>query len=140
MPIKTTLIAPCGMNCALCLAFQREKNICLGCNGPNKDKSHYCRKCSIKNCEKLARSSSRFCSSSCSSFPCRRLKQLDQRYQNKYGMSMLENLKSIEAKGIRKFVIQEEAKWTCKKCGSLLCVHRESCLNCSGRNKGYPKK
>lgn len=28
-----TLIAPCGMNCQLCYAFQREKNKCPGCLG-----------------------------------------------------------------------------------------------------------
>ena len=29
--IKTRLIAPCGMNCAVCLGYLREKNKCPGC-------------------------------------------------------------------------------------------------------------
>ncbi len=26
-------IAPCGMNCATCLAYLRDKNTCCGCRG-----------------------------------------------------------------------------------------------------------
>jgi hypothetical protein len=29
--IKTTLIAPCGMNCAVCLGFLRKEKRCAGC-------------------------------------------------------------------------------------------------------------
>ncbi len=35
-PFKTTLIAPYGMNCAICMAFLREKNHCNGCYAPDR--------------------------------------------------------------------------------------------------------
>ena len=48
---KTSLIAPCGMNCGICMAYLREQKKCPGCHGSNKDKPVYCVKCRIKNCE-----------------------------------------------------------------------------------------
>jgi hypothetical protein len=48
---------------------------------------------------------------------------LDKRYRTKYGMSMIENLEFIDKKGIRKFLKNEEGKWTRK--GKTLCVHNK---------------
>ena len=46
--IKSSLIAPCGMNCALCMArLIREKNQCPGCRGDDNDKPKYCVQCVI---------------------------------------------------------------------------------------------
>jgi hypothetical protein len=123
------LIAPCGMNCALCLAYQRPKNHCPGCNGPDTNKAKSCAACIIKNCAELRQFKDGFCFA-CEKFPCRRLKQLDLRYRTKYGMSMLENLQIIKTQGISRFIELEKAKWICAQCGSLLCVHRETCLKC----------
>jgi len=30
--MSTVLIAPCGMNCRLCMAYQRDKKQCKGCH------------------------------------------------------------------------------------------------------------
>ena len=129
MQQKDTLIAPCGMNCALCLAYQRTKNHCPGCNIYSKDKAKSCQNCTIKNCENLKKSESGFCSS-CSKFPCERLKHLDKRYRTKYRMSMLNNLKDINEQGLATFIEMENEKWQCPKCHLLLCVHRIECQNC----------
>jgi hypothetical protein len=72
----------------------------------------------------------KYCDRTCISFPCQRLKNLDKRYREKYGMSMIENLGQIELLGIRKFVKNENTRWACPDCGELLCVHRPDCLNC----------
>lgn len=128
VPMKTTLIAPCGMNCAICYAYLREKNKCPGCRGSDENKSVSCVRCRIKNCEKLTQSR-RFCFS-CSSYPCARLKQLDKRYRTKYGMSMIENLENIRHTGIREFIKREKARWKCPDCGHLICVHRKNCDHC----------
>ena len=55
---------------------------------------------------------------------CARMKQLDKRYRAKYGMSMIENIQEIKAKGIRQFTRDQKQKWTCPDCGKLLTVHR----------------
>ncbi|MFA5021914.1 MAG: DUF3795 domain-containing protein [Patescibacteria group bacterium] len=132
--MKSNLIAPCGMNCGICLGYLREKNKCLGCRGINKNKLDSCRKCSIKNCQILKKNKMFFCSDKCEKFPCARLKNLDKRYRTKYKMSMLENLEFIKNNGIRMFVKKEKSKWACKKCDGTICVHRGFCLNCGNKN------
>lgn len=124
------LIAPCGMNCGLCIAYLRKRNPCGGCLGNNDtNKPETCKSCSVVTCELLEKTKSGFCYD-CPKYPCRRLKTLDQRYRTKYGMSMFENLYFIKENGLEKFLILEEQKWKCEKCGSGLSVHRDACLIC----------
>src|SRR5574344_369889 len=86
------LIAPCGMNCGLCIGYLREKKPCAGCLiRKDKNKPKGCRECIIANCQLLAETASGFCYD-CLRYPCARLKNLDKRYRINYGMSMLENL------------------------------------------------
>lgn len=129
-----SLIAPCGMNCALCLGYQREKNHCEGCRNEEniKYKTKGCINCIIKNCERLKNTKSGFCYD-CDKYPCPRLKQLDKRYRTKYNMSMLENLEYIKKNGIDAFVKKENSKWECHQCNGLICVHRGYCLKCEGK-------
>ena len=129
--MKTELIAPCGMNCALCIAFHREKNICPGCLGDDKNIPKSCKNCIIKNCDKLDLNGRKKYCYTCNDFPCKRMKQLDKRYSTKYGMSMIENQKYIKKHGIREFVKNERNRWTCKHCGGLISVHRQDCLYCN---------
>lgn len=125
----TTLIAPCGMNCRLCHAFIRDKNICPGCRGDDSLKSKTCVTCRIKNCKKIAEGESKYCFS-CDSFPCSGLKHLDKRYRTKYGMSMTDNLEHIKMFGIRHFIRNEKERWACPECGEVICVHKPQCLSC----------
>lgn len=126
----SNLIAPCGMNCAICLGYQREKNKCPGCRETDAYESSCGRKCIIRSCETLKINNWSYCSDLCEKFPCIRLKNLDKRYKTKYGMSMIENLENIKKFGVEKFVKSEQERWKCPKCGELLCVHRDFCLKC----------
>ena len=124
------MIAPCGMNCGICIGHLREKRPCGGCfrmDDPNKPAQ--CRSCNIANCEFLARTDSGFCYD-CEKYPCSRLQRLDKRYRTNYGMSMVENLNFVQENGMEAFLVNEETRWKCKVCGSGLCVHRDFCLNC----------
>ncbi len=123
------LIAPCGMNCGICLGYLREKKKCPGCWSDNEYKTKSCIKCIIKNCELLAETDSKFCYD-CKKYPCTRLKQLDKRYQKNYSMSMIENLEYIKQYGLDKFINKENERWNCNNCGGTICVHRGYCLNC----------
>jgi hypothetical protein len=129
--IKSNMIAPCGMNCALCSAFHREKNHCPGCLLEDVTKSKYCIECIIKNCDQLDLAGRKKYCYTCKEFPCKRIKQMDKRYSTKYGMSVIENLEYIKEKGIRKFVQNERHRWTCQHCGGLIVVHKENCLYCN---------
>ena len=124
------MIAPCGMNCGLCLGHQRDKNQCLGCriDAPNKRKS--CTQCSIVKCDNRKGNQMDYCYV-CESYPCKRLKNLDKRYQEKYNMSMLENLEYIKNRGIDMFVVNEKKRWKCDTCDNIICVHRGYCMVCN---------
>jgi hypothetical protein len=122
-PFKTTLIAPCGMDCAICMAYLRERNRCGGCNAPDRK----CNKnCTISACEHVH---GRY-HHDCGKFPCDRLKRLDKRYRMKYHMSMLDNLAAIKKNGIRAFVKLERERWTCKTCAGTIDVHHYRCSSC----------
>lgn len=111
------LIAPCGMNCAVCKAHLRKHNPCHGCNFAQKNRPRTRLKCSIRICRKRR---GRFCCT-CPEFPCDRLQHLDQRYRITYSISEIENLKFIKAQGIRRFVEKEAKRWFSKR--GILCVH-----------------
>lgn len=130
--LRTTLIAPCGMNCGLCRAYAREKDPCPGCRGDDSGKPKTRVFCRIKTCEKLGKSGVRYCFG-CDRFPCDRLKHLDERYRTRYGMSMVANLMQIKKFGVRQFMRSEKETWTCPKCGQLLCVHQPQCRCCGQR-------
>lgn len=125
--ININMIAPCGMNGAICSAHIREEYKCSGCR--IRTNFSYCRKCIIKHCKELKKLKTRFCFE-CEKYPCQRLKQLDKRYRARYHMSMLENLEYISRKGIDKFVKKEVKRWRCKNCGNLLSCHKNVCLVC----------
>jgi hypothetical protein len=126
---KYSLIAPCGMNCGICMAYLRDKNKCSGCRGVNTYKPITRVRCKIKNCEFFQKDGAKFCFE-CGKFPCDNLKHLDKRYRTKYDMSMIENLEYIREYGIRKFVKKENARWTCSRCAGTICVHKGCCIDC----------
>ena len=128
--IRKSQIAPCGINCALCVAHQRKRNKCGGCNGPEDQKIFHCTVCKIKNCKERPTGKTGYCST-CKRFPCILITKLDVRYTKKYGVSVINNLEEIKKDGIEKFIKKEEQKWKCIKCGSLLCMHRDNCQNCN---------
>lgn len=127
--IRTALIAPCGMNCRLCIAYTRDRKPCPGCRGDDSRKPKTRVACRIKTCDKLQHGNAGYCFT-CDTFPCDRLDHLDERYRSKYGMSMIDNLKNIKKCGIRHFVKHEQERWACPECGQLLCVHKQQCLFC----------
>jgi len=128
------LIAPCGMNCRLCVAFQaREQDInkqgfhrtyCPGCIPRGK---HCC--FMADSCEKAGKGLIRFCTE-CEIYPCKRLKSLDKRYRDKYHMSMIGNLNSIRENGMDEFLRRQEEQWRCPTCGGTICCHNGLCLAC----------
>lgn len=132
--MEEVLIAPCGMNCALCAAYlfkQMDLNkrgfhrtYCPGCIPRGKNCTHM-----VDDCELLGNGLVRFCFE-CESYPCKRLKALDKRYRTKYHVSMIENLNSIKENGIKNFLKTEEQKWLCPKCGGTICCHNGLCLDC----------
>jgi len=106
------LIAPCGMNCALCSSYLSMKydlrktgilkTYCAGCRPRGKNCAFMKKSCALIGEGKL-----QYCYL-CVDFPCHRLKALDKRYRTKYHMSMIENLTCIKENGIAIFLTGEE--------------------------------
>ena len=130
---KISLIAPCGMNCGICMAYLREQNKCPGCREVDAKKPITRVRCKIKNCKVFLNDRAKFCFE-CDDFPCNNLEHLDKRYRTKYNMSMIENLEYIKDYGIRKFIKNEDVRWTCSRCGGTICVHKGYCSDC-GKKK-----
>jgi predicted enzyme related to lactoylglutathione lyase len=125
------LIAPCGMNCRICLGYfgyqasgKKRKMKCIGCKP--RDKS-----CAFlkKFCRKLTKKEINYCFE-CSDFPCVHLKKIDELYRKRYNMSMIENLEHIRDNGIDNFLKQQEKKYKCPECGGVICVHNGKCYSC----------
>jgi len=131
---KFSLIAPCGMNCGICMAYLREKNTCPGCRAVDTNKAISVLRCKIKKCEVIQKVKVKFCFE-CENFPCNNLKYLDKRYRTKYAMSMVENLENIQRFGVRKFVANEKIRWACPECGGTICVHKQYCYNCGKKSE-----
>lgn len=129
---KENLIAPCGMNCSICMAYLREKNKCNGCRAINTWNPKTRVNCRIKNCELLNSQSLEYCYQ-CTKFPCSLINHLDKRYRTKYHMSMIENLQNIKNNGISHFLQSEKEKWTCQ-CGGVINIHKGICSRCGKAN------
>lgn len=126
------LIAPCGLNCGVCRAWLRKRNHCPGCRAPDENKPATRVVCKIKTCESLAHGGFKYCFE-CDLFPCDNLKHLDRRYRTRYAVSTVENLEKIRDSGIREFVREEKARWTCGECGGTVCMHKQACVSCGGK-------
>ena len=140
MKVETTknlsaeLIAPCGMNCALCSSYLaltnklKSKSVkmpyCTGCRARNKQ-------CAFikKSCIRLLKAEVDFCFE-CSDFPCVRLKTLDVRYKSRYRMSMIDNSRFIKEHGMQKFLEEQEKTWKCPTWNGLISCHNGLCFNC----------
>jgi len=140
------LIAPCGMNCALCSGYLAAKNevknkgirmpYCAGCRPRNKQ-------CAFlkKRCAKLLSNKVNYCFE-CDDFPCENLVKLDKRYRTFFRMSMIENLQCIKEQGIAQFIEQDMTKWKCPSCGETISCHNGICFSCDldklkGKKKLY---
>jgi hypothetical protein len=132
LPFSPDLIAPCGMNCAICsrhLSYVNNlnKSQCTGCRPRNKKCSYLFGKCTGINHK--AKSDAAFCFT-CNQFPCKQIDRIDRRYKTNYKMSMKENLGFIKTKGILKFIINQYEKYACQKCGGLISIHNRKCFKC----------
>jgi hypothetical protein len=126
------LIAPCGMNCGVCVAYfgdtlkgEKRKHACNGCR-TRKSRCAFIK----QKCDKLATNKIEYCYE-CTAFPCNNLKFLDSRYRAKYGMSMIENLRRIQSQGMGQFLKNERERWKCPACGGIICVHNKKCYTCN---------
>ena len=127
------LIAPCGMNCGVCKAYlaythgvPRQKNKVTHCAGClPRGKNCYI----IRGCKKLTLHELKYCYE-CDVMPCEKLSHLDKRYRTRYGMSMVENLKTLKVKGMDEFLKEQKERHGCPNCSDVVSVHDNKCYKC----------
>jgi len=141
-PISEELIAPCGMNCAICskyLAYVNNLNRsqCIGCRPRNEGCAYLFDKCTGIN--HASKGNAAFCFE-CSQYPCKQINRMDDRYRKEYNMSVKENLENIEKKGISKFLEEQYNIHGCSKCDGLISIHNRKCFNCDEVTKLVEKQ
>ena len=144
IPMRADLVAPCGINCAVCAAFLSythggwQKGIripqCPGCLPRPKSCAYF-----KKWCARLGTGRLRFCHE-CQDFPCSHLKAMDGRYRARYRTSPVENLEHIRDRGMRSFLASQRRKWRCPRCGGLISVHNGLCFSCDQKKLKAKKK
>jgi hypothetical protein len=140
--IPKDLIAPCGMNCAICSRYLAYKNNlsrshCIGCRPRNKRCTYL-----FKNCtgpRTISNNNALFCFE-CVEYPCKQINRMDKRYRENYAMSVKENLEYIKSKGIETFIQEQIKKYTCPKCAGLISIHNRKCFACDTVTKLVEKK
>ena len=140
--ISKELIAPCGMNCAICskyLAYVNnlKRSQCSGCRPRIKECEYLFAKCSGTNRENTCNAD--FCFE-CDQYPCKEIQRMDKRYRNGYHMSVMDNLAYIEKNGIDKFINEQTKKHQCSKCGGLISIHNRKCFKCDTITKLVEKQ
>ncbi len=128
------MVAPCGMDCAVCSAYlarasgvPRKRGAithCSGCRLRNKRCAY------LKgNCRRLDAGRVDFCYE-CPDFPCSHLRHIDARYRANYGMSFIGNLELIRDAGIEALLRRQQERFGCRSCGGLRSVHNGKCFAC----------
>lgn len=131
--IPRELIAPCGMNCAICsryLAFVNglRRSQCIGCRPGNRTCEYLYAKCTGMN-NGISTGSAAFCFE-CDQYPCKHINRMDHRYRNNYEMSVKRNLEYIEKMGIERFADEQYKRYRCSRCDGLISIHNSKCFKC----------
>ncbi len=130
--ISGALIAPCGMNCAICSRYlsyvhNLKRSQCIGCRPRNEACSYLFGKC--RGINHGAKGDAAFCFE-CAHYPCGQINRADERYRKNYNMSLKENLECIKGMGIGKFIEEQYKKYRCPNCGGLISIHNRKCFKC----------
>jgi hypothetical protein len=130
------LFGPCGMFCGFCGSYLAKKNkvprrrgiitYCAGCRPRDKQCSFLKKRCKI-----LLNKEVNYCIE-CSTYPCVKLENISANYNSQFsfGYNFLENLKLIQDEGPSKVISELKKKYSCQKCGEILCIHNGLCYNC----------
>jgi len=121
-PFRTTLIAPCGMDCAICMAHLRTKNPCGDCYTPERQRR---RNCPIFTCGKVK---GRY-HHTCDTFPAVGLSSWTNdtgRDWHEYALRTPQ--RSVWMASVA-FVKNERERWTCQECGGTIDVHHWCCFS-----------
>jgi hypothetical protein len=140
--IPEDLIAPCGMNCAICSRYlsyvnNLNKSKCVGCRNKESSCSYLFGKC--KGINNNSKGKETYCFA-CPLYPCEQIIRMDKRYRINYKISVIENLNCMKTEGIKMLIKQQYKKYKCSKCGGLISIHNKKCFKCEKITKLIEKE
>lgn len=119
------MIAPCGLDCSVCIARLEKTPPCPGCWSKEEGKPEHCaRLCEIAFCEHRKELKDGYCDK-CPDYPCAHILKMENKYQHDYPLkeSLMDNLAEMRRLGMDEFLRNESEKWCCVHCGGIICVH-----------------
>lgn len=124
--IEKSIIAPCGVCCLACGGYLKAKTPCPGCRALTEEHNRKsCMNCAKKKC---AFGKGLTWCFECGKFPCLRIKDLNKRYIQNYGIDLVQdgldarNDLEAHAEALRK-------RFTCA-CGGIIDQHHRKCSEC----------
>lgn len=125
--IDPALLAPCGVLCLACSAYQDAKNPCPGCRAlAEAHKRKSCQNCVKKKCAFEKGLAHCF---ECPRFPCGRIKSLNARYTANYDVDLVQNGQDAKA-CMDAFLQAQRARFACQACGGVMDQHHKRCTEC----------
>lgn len=122
-----SIIAFCGVNCLACSAFLDIKNPCPGCRHPAEvQKRKSCINCAKKKCAVEHRVNWCF---ECPSYPCGRIKSLNQTYQKNDQIDLIKNGNDAKS-DFTSFLHRQQMQLTCPFYGGIINQHCSICSEC----------
>jgi len=145
---ENKLLAPCGLYCGVCSIYKAYKDNDLelkkeiltklnnneiktiediACTGCLSDGIvfHFCQACPIKTCIKNKKIKGCY---QCKDFPCEIISNWPDPLEKKV---MLRAIPSWRELGIENWVAEEEKRYKCPNCGTLLFHGTKKCKNCN---------
>lgn len=131
----------CGLYCGACSVFiANKKGIVeerakewemnpedLKCHGCKTEiTAVYCKDCDIRQCAE--NNNIEFCFE-CGDYPCNRLREFRNDEWPHHSV-VLQNLETIQKKGVQEWVKEQEIRWSCPECGTLFAWYDEVCKKC----------
>lgn len=134
--LENNMLAPCGMNCAVChshVGMRKYGKKCQGCMNGDEGKPKHCQTCKIKTC---VQSKGYMRCLECKDFPCKLIKNLERSYNKRYSESLIANSQYAREHGIEDFLEKDRKKRICS-CGGVISLHDAECSEC---RKNYKEK
>jgi len=103
--------------------------LCDGCLRGGSLAAH-CQHCSIRKCAESKQADARC--ADCEELPCYRITNLINMGRYLHREEYLPNLKKIREMGVGKWVLYEEERWRCPKCGLPMRWYDAECVGCGG--------
>jgi hypothetical protein len=124
-------LAPCGVFCGACPAFNKT---CLGCPSKNINQKRTSKwRCKIRTCC-YEEKNIPFCGY-CTQFPCDTInkKLIDSHFGEaafNYRHELPENINKLRELGLKDYLTYQKQRWVCPLCGGTVTFYHYKCSEC----------